>query len=193
MPRLRKLWALSESLIASQALAGFAWLPPPVAYNLFLLSAIALNAGVTWLALRHRRVPWPVALLVSLAMARLPFVHWQLGLVQCVLVAGLIGAIHFGEEAFATGRLSRLWLAAGCFDLTFLVCGYYGVFLVLLLPAWGVVLVWQCVRGSVFRPARRKELLVAAVGVLLVLSLIAPVVLVQSRVLMIRTTNGVAS
>ena len=178
-----KTLALSESLIASQALAGFAWLPPPVAYNLFLLSAIALNAGVTWLALRHRRVPWPVALLVSLAMARLPFVHWQLGLVQCVLVAGLIGAIHFGEEAFATGRLSLLWLAAGCFDLTFLVCGYYGVFLVLLLPAWGVVLVWQCVRGSVFRPARRKELLVAAVGVLLVLSLIAPVVLVQSRVL----------
>lgn len=152
-----KTLALSEPLIASQALAGFAWLPPPVAYDLFLLSAIALNAGVTWLALRHRRVPWPVTLLVSLAMARLPFVHWQLGLLQCVLVAGLIGVIHFGEEAFTTGRLSRLWLAAGCFDVTFLACGYYGVFLVLLLPALGVVLAWQCVRSLAVESARRAS------------------------------------
>lgn len=152
-----KTLALSEPLVASQALAGFAWLPPLVAYNLFLLSAIALNAGVTWLALRHRRVPWPVTLLVSLVMARLPFVHWQLGLLQCVLVAGLIGVIHFGEEAFATGRMNRLWLAAGCFDVTFLACGYYGVFLVLVLSALGVVLASRCLRNLAAGSARRAS------------------------------------
>ncbi len=205
-----KTLALSEPLIASQALAGFAWLPPPVAYNVFLLLAIALNAGLTWRALRHRRVRWPVALLVSLAMARLPFVHQQLGLLQCVLVAGLIGTIHFGEDACTTGRLSSLGLAAACFDLTFLACGYYGVFLVLLLPAWGGVLIWQCARRIASRPARRaregsevldkstprwrvglvlgslstrRRLIVGVVGVLLILAVIVPVVLVQSRVL----------
>lgn len=152
-----KTLALSEPLIASQALAGFAWLPPPVAYNLFLLSAIALNGGVTWLALRRRRVPWPVALLISGMMIRLPFVQYQLGLLQCVLVAGLIGVIHFGEEAFATGRLSRLWLAAGCFDLTFLACGYYGVFLSLVLPACGGVWIWQYAKRIASRSARRAR------------------------------------
>ena len=129
-----KSLALSEPLIASQALAGLRWLPPPVAYNVFLLLAVAFNAGMTWLVLSRRRVSWPVALLVSYAMARLPFVHWQLGLLQCVLVAGMIGTIHFGEEAFAKRRASSIWLAAACFDLTFLACGYYALFLVLILP-----------------------------------------------------------
>jgi hypothetical protein len=175
--------ALSEPLIASQAFAGLAWLPPPVAYNLFLLTSIALNAGLTWIALRHRRVPWPVALLVSLAMARLPFVHRELGLLQCVLVAGLIGVIHFGEDAFATGRVRSLWLAAACFDLTFLACGYYAMFLVLLLPAWGGVLAWQYATVMASRQVRRGTLAVAVMGVLLILALIAPVVVLQSRVL----------
>lgn len=198
-----KTLALSEPLIVSQVFAGLAGLPLPAVYNLLILSAISLNAGVTWLALRRRRVPWPVALLASLAMARLPFVHQQLGLLQCVLVAGLIGVIHFGEEAFASGRWGRLWLAAASFHLTFLACGYYAVFLVLVAPLFTAVWLWPKVKpfvvgvigrsrspkaaqtpdwSQVSIPSTRKHVVGVMLGVVL-LALMVPIALAQSGVL----------
>lgn len=194
-----KTLALSEPLIASQALAGLRGLPTPVAYNVFLLLAVTLNAGTTWWVLSRRRVPWPVALLASFAMARLPFVHWQLGLLQCTLVAGLIGTIHFGEEALRTGRPNRIWLAAVCFDLTFLACGYYALFLALILPlliAVGLLTRWRdaVIRRESLPPAADacrdsrgshsvRRLVLSIVGGLLILAAIVPMALVQSRVL----------
>ena len=200
-----KTLALSEPMIASQTLAGLRGLPPPVAYNLFLLLAVAFNAGMTWLVLSRRRVPWPVALLVSFMVARLPFVHWQLGLLQCVLVAGMIGTIHFAEEALARGRPRSIWWAAVCFDLTFLACGYYALFLALSLPLLvavrllpqirkfvAVVVGWMNLSRrtdfSVFRespdsPLPLRRIVIGIFGGVLILAAIVPAVLVQSQVL----------
>jgi hypothetical protein len=197
-----KTLALSEPMILSQALAGLRGLPPPVAYNVFLLLAVALNAGTTWWVLSRRRVPWPVALLASFAMARLPFVHWQLGVLQCALIAGLIGTIHFTEESLRTGRPRSVCLAAVCFDLTFLACGYYALFLVLISPLLivvGLAFRWRDVAALIHRksplPAAGagrdsccshrsvRRLVLSGLGGVLVLAAIVPVAWVQSRVL----------
>ncbi len=182
-----KSLALSEPLIASQAMAGLKWLPSPVAYNVFLLLAVAFNASMTWLALSRRRVPWPVALLVSYSMARLPFVHWQLGVLQCVLVAGMIGTIHFGEDALVNRRPSSIWLAAACFDLTFLACGYYALFLVLILPLLVVVrllvLRRPLIAALIGRRSSSRRFFFGLLGGVLILAAIVPAAVTQSRVL----------
>lgn len=180
----RSTLALSEPLAATQLMSGVRWLPPPAAYNLFLLSCLVLNAGMTWLVLHQRRMSWPVTLFASLVMARLPFVHWQIGSLQCVLVAGIMGTIHFADEALRTGRISKFLLAAACFDLTFLTCGYYALFLLLVSPMGGGVMLWQRRHELVgLATKHQSQLLWRLFGAVLVLSAIVPLAVVQSNVL----------
>lgn len=180
----KKTLALSEPLLITQVMAGVAWLPPSVVYNLFLLLSLMLNAAVTWKVVTRRGSVWPAAFLASLAMVRLPYVHWQIGMLQSVLVGGIIGTIHFLDEAIRTGRLSSFLLAAACFDLTLLTCGYYAFFLILTCPIWGAVMLWQHRQSLVELASKRRcHLLWGVLGAALILTAIAPCVVVQSGVL----------
>jgi hypothetical protein len=174
--------ALSEPICTSQLLFGLSWLPLPVAYNVFLVGGLTLNVAISWWVLRRRRAVWPVAVLAGLMMLRLPFVHWQLGLLQAVCVGGIIGTIHFVAEAIESGRWTQLWWASLCFDLTWLTCGYYGLFLAMLMPLLGGLgfLVWlRRPRGRTDGTKLRRGL----AGAVLIVSLIVPHVWFQSRVL----------
>jgi hypothetical protein len=174
--------ALSEPICTSQLLFGLSWLPLPVAYNVFLLGGLTLNVVATWWVLSRQRVAWPVALLASWMMLRLPFVHWQLGMLQAVFVGGIIGTIHFAADAVESCCWKRLWWAALCFNVTWLTCGYYGLFLAMLMPMLGSLgfIAWVRRHRSQTDSTRLRR---GLIGAILIVSLIVPLVWFQSRVL----------
>ncbi len=147
-PDAASFW-LSEPLVTTQIVAPVVWLTgtPVVACNLFLMSSLFLNGWVTWSVLLARGHRWPIAALGGCTMIRLPFVCWQLGVLQSVGVAGIIATIHFTSTAFATGRRQSFVWAGTCLGLTYLTCAHYGLFTALLLPACAcsaLALSWKC-------------------------------------------------
>jgi hypothetical protein len=128
-------FAFSEPQPVSMTAAPLVWVSatPVVAYNVYLIFSLALNgcAGA-WLVRQIGGNRWS-AIAGGAMLLMLPFVHWQLGVLQLVPVWGVlwtIGALRqFGEEPRIIRALS-LGLALG---LTYLSCAYHGLFLVLVL------------------------------------------------------------
>jgi hypothetical protein len=170
-------FALSEP----QPLTGafftpIAWLThnPTLAYNVTLLTILMLNGyAATRLARRIGVAPAPAALAGVVAQA-LPFVATQLGVLQLValfpiffVVDALLAWAPRGGWRWALGIGG--WLAA-----TFLTCGYYGLFTVVVVGIAGLGLI----RRSWFTWSRLGELGLAA-AVFAVLA--APVLIGQAR------------
>ena len=129
-------FALSEP----QPLTGafftpIAWISanPVLAYNLTLLTIITLNGyAAARLARRFGVGPWPAALAGVLAQA-LPFVSNQLGVLQLtVLFPIFLLADALVQWAPLGGRRPALRIG-GWLSATFLTCGYYGLFTVVVL------------------------------------------------------------
>jgi hypothetical protein len=171
-------FALSEP----QPLTGVVFAPlaflsrnPVLAFNLVLLAALTLNgiAGCR-LARTLGAQPVPAAVTGGLAVA-LPFVAAQLGVLQLVMVFPLLLLIDAVLRWAPAGGRRRaveigLWLA-----VTFLTCGYYGLFAVVVVGPSALVLV----RRTWFTRARVLDLVVMA-GVLAVLAL--PFLVPQARI-----------
>ncbi len=170
-------FALSEP----QPLTGLFFAPiswathnPVLAYNITLLVILTLNGiAAARLCRRLGAGPWPAALAGVMAQA-LPFVAGQLGVLQLVVVfplflladAVLAWAPRGGRRRAA---LIGLWLA-----VTFLTCGYYGLFAVVVIGLASLTLI----RRSWFVGSRAIDLVLgAAVFSVLVL----PVVLEQAH------------
>ena len=172
-------FALSEP----QPLTGLVFTPlswatgnPVLAANLVLLAVLAANG---WAAARLARrlgvAPIP-ALLAGVLAQGMPFVATQMGVLQLTVVFPLFLLLD-AVVRWASGGGGRreagemgLWLA-----VTFLTCGYYGLFAVVGIGVPALMLA----RRSWLTRERLTELAVAA-GVLAVLAL--PIVVAQSRV-----------
>jgi hypothetical protein len=174
----RGAFAFSEP----QPLTGLVFTPlaalgrnPVLAYNLVLLAALVL-AGVAGhrLARTLGAAPVPAAVTGALALA-LPFVAAQMGVLQLVMVFPLfllIDAVVRWADAGGRGTAAQmgLWLA-----VTFLTCGYYGLFAAVVVGPAALTLV----RRDWFTRRRALDLAVA-VGVFAVLAL--PIVLGQASI-----------
>jgi hypothetical protein len=155
-------FALSEP----QPLTGafftpISWLThnPTLAYNVTLLVILTLNGfAATRLARRMGAAPAPAALAGVLAQA-LPFVATQLGVLQLVAVFPIFFVLD-AVLAWAPAGGRRLAVAIGAWlAATFLTCGYYGLFTVVIVGVAGLGLI----RRSWVTWSRLVELLLAVV------------------------------
>lgn len=134
-------FAMSETQPLSVAAAPVLWATGSraAAYNTYLLLVLALNGWSAFHLLRHLEFNWLAALLAGLLVAVLPFVHWKLGLLQCVPLCGIVWTVHaslcFGDKpTWLRGASVGLAFAA-----TYYFCNYYGLFwsvLLLIGGAW---------------------------------------------------------
>jgi hypothetical protein len=171
-------FALSEP----QPLTGLVFAPlatlgrnPVLAYNLVLIAALVAN-GVAGhrLARTLGAAPVPAAVTGGLAVA-LPFAAAQMGVLQLVMVFPLILLVDAVIRWAPSGGRRRAALAGLWLAVSFLTCGYYGLFAaVVVLPAALVL-----VRRTWFTLDRALDVGVAF-GVFAVLAL--PLVLVQASI-----------
>ena len=163
----RGTFAFSEAQPTMIVVAPLVWLTGSrvLAYNIYQLLILVLNgwSGQRLLSrIGHR--PW-LAFCGGAMCELLPFVWWQLGVVQLTTLFGIIWTIHSLLDLFdpSPGPLNRpcdivgdnlapsssmnssacgsrrrlIWLRlGGAFGLTYWLCNYWGIFLaILLVPA----------------------------------------------------------
>jgi hypothetical protein len=125
---------------------------------------------------RKIRLVWPAALIGGGMVEVLPYIHWQLGVLQLVPLWGVIWTIG---ALWALGRrptnraVVSLGLAAAA---TYLLCSYYGLFLGVVLLATGWLLV-----GS--RLLRWQTWAALGASAIIALVLASPVLWVQWKVM----------
>lgn len=171
-----KTFAFSEAQPTTLLVAPLVWLSdqPALAYNVYLLVTLWLNGVCGYRLLRQRRFDWWPALCGGILVETLPFVVWQLGVLQLTVLWTSLWTI----SALWKWNTSMRWLTAVelgiAFGLTYLTCNYYGLFLALLLVPTGAGL---CCRRA-FSPRAWGQLLTAA---MVAGMLVAPLVIEQDR------------
>lgn len=171
-------FAFSEPQPVSLAVAPVVWLSetPIAAYNTYLVLSLALNG---WMATRLIRQvtgnSW-AGLTGGMAIVMLPFIHWQLGVLQLIPVWGVLWALgamrRFSLEPGITCGLS--WGAA--LATTYLSCAYHGLFLIVVL----IGSAWWWLGKKLFYWRAPLQIIP---GVVLCLVLVAPVLRQQRAVM----------
>jgi hypothetical protein len=132
-------FAFSEPQPVSMAVAPLVWLndTPVAAYNSYLILSLVLNgcAGA-WLVRQIGGSRW-AGLAGGAMLLMLPFVHWQLGVLQLVPVWGVLWTIGALREFGLQPGVRRSVMAGAALGLTYLSCAYHGLFLILLLVGAG--------------------------------------------------------
>jgi hypothetical protein len=129
-------FSFSEAQPTLWCVAPLVWLSAPVAaYNVYLLGSLWLNGWVGAALLRQLGHRESLAVPGGAMFLLLPFVHWQLGVLQLVPLWGILWTLltldRLAEQPSAR-RGACLGLA---FATTYLLCNYYGLFLSVLLAA----------------------------------------------------------
>ncbi|HVV99091.1 MAG TPA: hypothetical protein VHB77_02055 [Planctomycetaceae bacterium] len=167
----RDTFAFSEAEPTSLIVAPVIWWGHSLvaAYNFYLLGGLFLNGWCTEWLLRHTGLSKGAAVAGGAMLVALPFVHWQLGVLQLIPLCGILWTVHaawaFGERA-TWPRAIALGLA---FAWSYLLCNYYGLFLsVLLIPSGG----WLLGRRLIEWRAWLKLVAAVALSGLLVLPIV---------------------
>ncbi len=140
-----KTFALSEAQPTTLIVAPFVWFDglPILAYNVYLLLTLWLNGVCGYRLLRQRGFDWWPALCGGILVETLPFVVWQLGVLQLTVLWASLWTI----SAFWKWRTQPGWKPAlelgFAFGITYLSCNYYGLFLGLLLVPTAAALCWR--------------------------------------------------
>ncbi|QDU36336.1 hypothetical protein Mal4_06210 [Maioricimonas rarisocia] len=129
-------FALSEAQPTTMIVAPVAWAgTDALAYNIYVLLTLGLNGMFARRLLVDVGLHPAAALFGGIATLTLPFIHWQLGVLQLCCLWGPIGVlwamVHFSRQP--TWRTSLLLGVAAA--ATYAACNYYGLFLTLLAPA----------------------------------------------------------
>ena len=169
-------FAFSEPLaVPAMTVAPVWWVATPAsAYNVFLLLSLTLNGWTTCRLLQAIRLRWLPSLLGGAMVEMLPFVHWQLGVIQLVPLCGIVWTLHSLVRFSQRPTIRRGLLIGLALAITYLLCTHYGLFLGILLVLCG----WLILLRHVFR-WRMWVGLVA--GAIVALSLVWPEVSVQRR------------
>jgi hypothetical protein len=148
---------------------------PVLAYNLVLLGALVLNGlGAHRLARTLGVDPVPAATAGALAVA-LPFVGAQMGVLQLAMVFPIFFLIDAILRWAPDGGRRRAAMIGVWLTVTFLTCGYYGLFAAVVLGPASLAFV----RRRWFRRERALDVAVA-LGTFAVLAL--PIVLAQASI-----------
>ncbi len=171
-------FAFSEPMPTTAVVAPLVWLGGhhTLAYNVFLLAALASNGWSTFHLLRGLRFRWLACVLGGGVVEMLPLVHSELGVLQMVPLCGIVWTIHALYRLGRSPGWKRSLLLGAAFAVTYLTCAYYGLFLSLVLLASGSWLL-----GKRLRRGRAWGLLLVSAGVASLL--IAPVVAAQLRII----------
>ncbi|MFG0335963.1 MAG: hypothetical protein ACF8TS_21605 [Maioricimonas sp. JB049] len=129
-------FALSEAQPTTMIVAPVARLGTfALAYNIYLLLTLGLNGLFARRLLVDVGLHPAAATFGGVATLSLPFIHWQLGVLQLCCLWGPIGVLwgllRFSRRPTWTTSL-LLGVAAAA---TYAACNYYGLFLTLLAPA----------------------------------------------------------
>ena len=121
-----------------------------LAYNLYLLLSLFLNGVLMQRLLRSEGFLPPIALATGLLAQLLPFVSWQLGVLQLTLLWPSLWTVTAGLQFVRQpGWLKAVELGLA-FSVTYASCNYYGLFLSVLLPPaaiWFLNARWRSVRS----------------------------------------------
>jgi len=155
----RGMFALSEPLPLTAAASPLTWFAgsPALTMNVLVLAALMVNGWSGYRLLLEIGLGVPAALCGGAMTLLLPFVHQELGVFQLVWVCGGVWVVHALVrlcQAPATGTAVALGLS---YAFTYLACTYYGVFLLPVLAAsviwllwgrWKRIAVWGALAGS---------------------------------------------
>lgn len=144
----RNAFAFSEPQPTTAVVAPVIWLSGSsvLAYNVYLLTSLVLNAVLGWRLLRFLRIQRFVAAGGGAAMLLLPIVHWQRDVLQLVPVWGILwtwlALAKFGRESSWRHGSE----AGAAFAVSFLMCVHHALFLFVLLvgAAWILPRRWRC-------------------------------------------------
>ncbi len=167
-------FALSETQPTSAVVAPVVWTSKSRAlpYNLYLLSILVANGWAGSVLVRGLTNNRSAGICGGAAFLLLPFVHWQLGVLQLTQLSGILLTLHFLIRFLTNYRMKDALLAGGATGLCYLSCNYYGYQLCLtLLFALPVLLAKRC---SLTRLAAG-----GAIAVVLASVIILPVALTQ--------------
>ena len=171
-------FAFSEPQPTALVVAPLIWMmdTPIAAYNVYLLLALTLNGWSSFRLLKRLELSWAAAFTGGAMVLLLPFVHWQLGVLQLVPLFGVVWTIHALVD-LADSPTWRRGLRLGLsVAVTYFLCNHYGLFLCLLLVPtvpwllWRKVLDWRTWGMIVF-------------GAAICLALIGPMVWTQLEVI----------
>lgn len=130
-----RTFAFSEAQPTTIAVAPLVWSTdqPILAYNVYLLVMLWLNGVCGYRLLRQRGFDWWPALCGGVLLETLPFVSWQLGVLQLTVLWPSMWTI----SSLWKWQAQPCWRFAvelgAAFGVTYLTCNYYGLFLGLLL------------------------------------------------------------
>ncbi|MEZ6124217.1 MAG: hypothetical protein R3C49_13730 [Planctomycetaceae bacterium] len=175
----RSTFLLSEAQPVTAIVGPMAAKPGTVcfAYNLYLLKALTLNGFSGWLLFSWTTQSRLAGFFGGTVMVLLPFVHWQLGVLQLVPVFPSLLVIY-SLCRFSDGlRWRWAMLLGSSLAWTYASCNYYGLFLSLLLPLSALPLLWR-------RLHRRSMWVGAGSGLLVFIFICWPIInrqLIMSR------------
>lgn len=153
-------FALSESQPVTGIVAPAVWLSESRAlpYNVYLLLVLTANGWCGSLLIRS----WTGSRLAGLwggaALSLLPFVHWQLGVLQLISLSGILLTLHFLRRFFRDHKLIDAALTGASIGFCYLSCNYYGYQLGLVL-----LLSWPLLLRRMRQTSRLRQLIVGLI------------------------------
>lgn len=140
-------FALSETQPTTAVVAPVAWMSDSraLAYNLYLLVMLVANGWAGSLLVRSLTCNRFVGTCSGVLILLLPFVHWQLGVLQLSQLSGILLTLHFLIRFLTDYKLQDAVLAGAAIGFCYLTCNYYGYQLCLtLLFALPVLVAKRC-------------------------------------------------
>ncbi len=149
---------------------------PVAAYDTLLLLALVLNGVAALWVGRQLGLPPIPCLVGGLLGVALPFVLRQLGVLQLSMVFPLLFALGSLHRFSARPDRANAVLLGVSIGITYLCCGYYFVFLTLLLPVAAAI----HIRRTLLRPAALGN---TALTLLVAAALVLPLATTQAAVI----------
>lgn len=140
-------FALSETQPTTAVVAPVVWTSKSraLAYNLYLLTMLVANGWAGSVLIRGLTRNRLAGICGGAAFLLLPFVHWQLGVLQLTQLSGILLTLHFLIRFLTDYRMKDALLAGVANGFCYLSCNYYGYQLCLtLLFVLPVLLTKRC-------------------------------------------------
>ena len=115
----------------------------PLGYNFLVLAGLCLNGLVTYWLLREVSLPGIYSLTGGVMMTLLPLVHSWIGVFQLIPLFGVLSVFFCLVRLHEDARISRGVLLGISLAVTYLLCSYYGLFLVIPVSIAALFMFWE--------------------------------------------------